>query len=49
MSVDVGCKVGKAMSSMSKFGVRTPPVSNKLKSLCKGPNSNFFVVFEAEV
>jgi hypothetical protein len=34
---------------MSKFGVRTPHVSNKLNSLCKDPNSNSCAVFEVEV
>jgi hypothetical protein len=49
LSVDVGCMVRKALSSMSKFGVRTPLVSNKLNSFCKDPNSNSFAFFEVEV
>jgi hypothetical protein len=34
---------------MSKFGVLTPLVSNKLNSFCKDPNSNSFAVFEVDV
>jgi hypothetical protein len=49
VSVDVGCIVRKALSTMSKFGVRTPLVSNILNFLCKDPNSNSFAVFEVEV
>jgi hypothetical protein len=43
------CMVRKALSSMSKFGVRTPLVSNKLSSLSKYPNSISFAVFEVKV
>jgi hypothetical protein len=41
--------VRKTLSGMSKFGVRTPLVSNKLNSFCKDPNSNSFGVFVVEV
>jgi hypothetical protein len=34
---------------MSKFGVRTPQVSNKLNYLCKYPDLKSFAVFEVEV
>jgi hypothetical protein len=36
--------VSTALSSMSKFGVRTPLVPNKFNALYKDPNSNSFAV-----
>jgi hypothetical protein len=35
LSVDVDCMVRKVLSSLSKFGVLTTLVSNKLNSFCK--------------
>jgi hypothetical protein len=39
--------VRKALSNMSRFGVHTPLVSNKLNTFSKDPNSNY--VFEVGV
>jgi hypothetical protein len=49
LSVDVGYIWHKALYSMSEFSVSTPLDSNKLNSLCKDPDSNFFAVFKVEI